>query len=68
MNQAFNYRNKFSEDISQWDLSNVKDISYMLYSCQQLDFLDLSQWNVTNVTNMSLMFYNCFYFTSDLSN
>ena len=41
---------RFNGDISQWDVSNVKDMSNMFFAS---DFKgDISKWNVSNVTNM----------------
>ena len=54
-------------DISEWDVSNVKDMSYMFFDCKRFNS-DLSKWNVSNVRDMSYMFYNCEYFDSDISN
>lgn len=53
-------------DISQWDVSNVTDMSWMFTDREHFN-ADLSQWNVSRVNNMSGMFENCFKFNSDLS-
>ncbi len=47
------------------DTSNVRDMSYMFYGCNNgsLKSLDVSNFNTANVTNMSNMFYNCRYVT-----
>ena len=46
-------------DYSQWDTSQVIDMSGM-FSCCKLDtFPDISKWNTSNVENMSEMFYQC---------
>ena len=47
----------FNGDISNWDVSNVKDMSYMFYNANSFN-QDLSNWDVSNVTNMEYMFYN----------
>lgn len=60
-----------SLDLSSWDTSNVTDMSYMFYDCNNLtSFGDISNWNVSNVTNMFEMFCSCHALTSlgDLSN
>ena len=44
--------------IDKWDVSNVTDMSYMFYYCENFNG-NLSDWDVSNVTNMSWMFYNC---------
>ena len=65
-------RTKFKYiDISDWNVSNVKDIGRMFYSCTQLKSVgDLSNWNVSNVKEMGAMFYECINLKSigDLSN
>ncbi|SHK66702.1 BspA family leucine-rich repeat surface protein [Fibrobacter sp. UWB12] len=51
--QAFK-RSKFNGDISQWNVSNVTDMSFMFLESRFNG--DISQWNVSNVTNMYYMF------------
>ena len=47
-------------DISDWDVSNITDMKYMFYDCEELESVgDLSNWNVSNVTDMNSMFCNC---------
>ena len=47
-------------DISYWDVSNITDMKYMFYDCEELESVgDLSNWNVSNVTDMNSMFCNC---------
>ena len=53
-------------DISQWDVSNVKDMSNMFNGCKKFN-CDLSGWDVSNVENMENMFWDCLEFNSDLS-
>ena len=46
-------------DISDWDVSNIKDMCYMFYGCDQLKSVgDLSKWNVSNVKRIDFMFDN----------
>ena len=45
-------------DISDWNVSNVTDMTSMFFGCQSFN-QDLSEWNVLNVTDASNMFYNC---------
>ena len=65
-------RTKFEYiDISDWDVSNVKDMVGMFHKCKQLKSVgDISYWNVSKVEGMSIMFYSCEQLTSvgDLSN
>ena len=47
-------------NISDWDVSNATDMSYMFYMCNELESVgDISNWDVSNVTDMSGMFFNC---------
>ena len=47
-------------DLSDWNVSNVEDISFMFYKCKQLKSVgDLSNWNVSNVKNVYCMFDGC---------
>ena len=48
-----------SLDLSNFDTSNVTDMSSMFYGCLNLKSLDLSSFDTSNVTNMSYMFYIC---------
>ena len=48
-----------SLDVSNWDTSNVTDMTYMFNSCQSLTSLDVSNFNTSKVTNMTEMFNNC---------
>jgi len=57
----------FEGDISQWDVSNVKDMSYMFYGCTKFNS-DISKWDVSSVEDMNGMFYYCSKFNQDLSN
>ena len=46
-------------DLSNWDVSKVKDMCYMFYDCDQLKSVgDLSNWDVSNVKYMFCMFMN----------
>ena len=61
--------------VSNWNSSNVMDMSYMFYDTGEHAsslLLDLSSWNTSSVTDMSYMFYETGYrkvssFTLDLS-
>ena len=51
--------------LSNWDASNVRNMSWMFYQCKALTNVDgLSNWNVSNVTNMKLMFSGCYALTN----
>ena len=48
-------------DISDWDVSNVTDISGLFYACYELKSIgDLSKWDVSKVENMESVFYRCY--------
>lgn len=46
-------------DISDWDVSNVTDMSAMFADCVNLQELDLSNWDMSNVTKFVYMFSTC---------
>ena len=48
----------FNQDISNWDVSNVENMSNMFYECESFN-QDISNWDVSNVTDMRYMFVNC---------
>ena len=57
-----------SIDLSNFDTSNVVDMSFLFQNCNSLTSLDLSSFNTSNVTNMNNMFGYCSWLTSlDLS-
>lgn len=45
-------------DISEWDVSNVKDMWMMFFKCKNFN-CDLSQWDVSNVQSFGDMFLGC---------
>jgi len=45
-------------DLSQWDVSNVTDMSFMFWNSKLESVGDLSQWDVSKVTEMSSMLRN----------
>ena len=57
----------FNGNISQWDVSNVTDMTYMFYWCKKFN-KDISNWDVFNVKNMRYMFAYCKSFNKDISN
>ena len=48
-----------SIDVSNWDVSNVKDMYGMFNLCSSLKSIDVSNWDVSNVRSMEGMFYKC---------
>ena len=55
----------FNGNISQWDVSNVRDMSFMFFN--SLFDGDISNWNVSNTEDMSYMFTKSL-FNSNISN
>jgi len=54
-----------TSDFSNFDFSNVINMSEMFYNCITLKSLpNISNWNVSKVRNMSCMFKNCFLLES----
>ena len=51
-----------SIDISEWDVSNVFDMTEMFTNCNKFD-CDLSKWDVSKVKYMDNMFDSCYNFT-----
>ena len=56
--------NSFNGDISQWDVSNVKDMGWMF--CKSQFNGDISKWDVSKVENMENMFSSS-KFNGDIS-
>ena len=48
-----------SLDLSKFDTSNVTDMSFMFFYCNNLKTLYLENFITKNVVNMSGMFFNC---------
>lgn len=46
-------------DLSNFDTSNITDMSYMFGFCSALTTLDVSKWDTSNVVDMNEMFYKC---------
>ena len=67
MSYMFNY-SKFNGDISNWDVSNVKNMQEMFYNSKFTgENGDISKWDVSNVKDMDYMF--CYSeFNVDISN
>ena len=55
-------------DISQWDVSNVENMSHMFWKCEKFEGKGLKNWDVSNVLNMEYMFRKCKKLNCDLSN
>jgi surface protein len=50
------YNTKVEGDLSQWDISGIKNMSWM-FACSKIDTdIGLSEWDVSGITNMRGMF------------
>ena len=57
----------FNQDIGNWDVSNVTDMSGMFDSAQSFN-QPIGNWDVSNVTDMSYMFKFALSFNQDIGN
>ena len=62
----FYYATKFNQNLNNWDVSKVNNMSGM-FRAAFLFNQDISSWNVSNVTDMSQMFYEATLFNQDIS-
>ncbi|MBQ6252335.1 BspA family leucine-rich repeat surface protein [Ruminococcus sp.] len=60
----FSFVRAESIDLSKADTHNVKNMSRMFYSCEQLTELDISGFDTSHVIDMSSMFQYCSKLTS----
>ena len=61
---------QFPEEIGKWDVSEVKNMSYLFSDPDEgiSNFNeDISGWNVSNVENMNHMFFNCRNFNQNIN-
>ena len=49
---------KFNQQLNNWDVSNVTDMSFMFYYCKSFN-QPLTNWDVSNVNNYYAMFEFC---------
>ena len=49
----------YIKDVSNWDVSNVTNMTQVFYNTKKLTSLDLSGWNTSSVTDMKGMFNSC---------
>jgi len=48
-------------DVTGWNVSKVKDISYMFYECENLKKIKgIDDWDTTNIVDMGYLFENCY--------
>ena len=60
-------RNKDFDNIENWDVSGVTDMSGLFNYMKDFD-LNINNWNVSNVTAMRFMFHHCNKFNQDIGN
>ncbi|HJM48056.1 MAG TPA: BspA family leucine-rich repeat surface protein [Candidatus Marinimicrobia bacterium] len=65
LDSMFGYPN-FNDDISNWDVSNVTNMSYLFSGATSFN-QDLSSWDVSSVESMGHIFYGATSFNQDLS-
>ncbi len=56
----------FNQDLSQWDTSNIKNMSFMFNGATSFNG-NITNWNVSHVTNMFVMFAYATSFNQDIS-
>ena len=56
---AFNNSGLKQINVSNWDTSNVTNMSNIFSRCELLTSIDVSKWNTSKVTNMEGMFVGC---------
>jgi len=56
---------KFNSNLSDWDVSEVIDMSHMFNSAENFN-QDIGNWNVSQVKNMGGMFYGAKHFNQDI--
>lgn len=66
LNEVFQYKSDFNEDLSCWDTSSVTDMSRMFYEATKFNG-DVSIWDTSNVLNMRDMFSGAASFNRDIS-
>ncbi len=54
-----------NQDVTNWDVSDVTDMSRMFYNAISFN-QNMNNWNVSNVTNMNDMFCNAISFNQDI--
>ena len=65
MSDMFSYSLKLTSlDLSNFDTSNVRDMSWMLTGCENITSIDLSSFDTSKVKDMHFMFYNCYNLTT----
>jgi hypothetical protein len=66
-NRSYRRCDNLVGDLSNWDVSNGTDFSYMFNAATSFNS-DLSNWDVSNGIDFTAMFFNTTSFNDDLSN
>lgn len=60
MSNLFEFWEFETINVSNWDVSNVKNMRMMFYGCQYLkDIIGIDKWDMSNVERMDNMFASC---------
>ena len=66
MSQLF-YYSEFNGDISNWNMSNVTDMTWMFSGAKNFNG-DIGNWDISKVTDMTRLFNGATIFNQDISN
>jgi len=66
MHEMFSFTVEFDQDLDDWDVSNVTNMSGMFMNANKFDG-KIGKWDVSNVKDMSFMFMGASEFNQDLS-
>ena len=58
---------RFNQDIGNWNIANVNNLSSMFYNCRSFN-QDISSWNTASATNLSYMFAYATEFNQPVGN
>ena len=58
---------KFNVDLSNWNTSNVRNLSHTFAKCAKFEGKGLDKWKTTNFVHTNNMFLDCKNFNCDLS-
>jgi surface protein len=65
MSELFKDLKTFNEDISEWEVGEVTDMSFIFFGASSFN-QDLFQWNTSSVTTMKAMFENALAFDGNI--
>jgi len=67
MNRMFNGASFFNQDISNWNVSSIGNMSWMFNGCTVFN-QNIGSWNTSSVSSIGRMFGNAVSFNQDISN